>query len=91
MATSTPEGSETLSSSDRIPYKIEKSQQGSEQMPANRKVNSNRADQNFPVKLHYILSELERDGLSHIVSWQPHGRCFVVRDQKEFVERVLPL
>lgn len=33
------------------------------------------ADQSFPVRLHYMLSEMEKDGLSHIVSWQPHGRC----------------
>jgi HSF-type DNA-binding len=52
---------------------------------------SNRSDQNFPVKLHYMLSELEADGLDDIVSWQPHGRCFVVHKQKEFVEKILPL
>jgi len=50
-----------------------------------------RGDQNFPIKLHYMLSELEKDGLDHIVSWQPHGRCFVVHKQKEFVDHVLPL
>ena len=52
---------------------------------------SNRSDRNFPEKLHYMLSELENDGLSHIVSWQPHGRCFLVHKQKEFVEVILPL
>jgi hypothetical protein len=46
---------------------------------------------NFPVKLHYMLSEIERDGLNHIVSWQPHGRCFVVHRKKEFEEKLLPL
>jgi HSF-type DNA-binding len=45
----------------------------------------------FPVRLHYMLSELEKDGMDHIVSWQPHGRCFVVRDQAAFVEKILPL
>ena len=38
-------------------------------------------DRNFPVKLHYMLSELENDNQDHIVSWAPHGRCFVVHDQ----------
>jgi hypothetical protein len=52
---------------------------------------TNRSEKNFPVKLHYMLSELEWDGLDHIVSWQPHGRCFVVHKQKEFVERIIPL
>ena len=48
-------------------------------------------DRNFPVKLHYMLSELERDGLDHIASWQPHGRCFLVHKQKEFTQCILPL
>ena len=49
------------------------------------------SDQNFPVKLHYMLSEIGKDGMDDIVSWQPHGRCFVVHKQKEFVEKILPL
>jgi hypothetical protein len=51
----------------------------------------NRGEQNFPVKLHYMLSELEKDGMDDIVSWQPHGRCFLVHKQQQFVEQVLPL
>ena len=49
------------------------------------------SDSNFPVKLHYMLSELEVDGMSHIVSWQPHGRCFLVHKPVEFVEKILSL
>ena len=44
----------------------------------------------FPVKLHDMLDQIERDGLSHVVSWQPHGRCFVVHKPKEFVNYVMP-
>jgi hypothetical protein len=44
---------------------------------------------NFPDQLHYILSEVKNDGLSHVVSWQPHGRCFKVHDQKLLVDKVL--
>ena len=44
----------------------------------------------FPFKLHAILDQVERDGLSHIISWQPHGRCFVIHDPKEFTETVMP-
>ena len=51
---------------------------------------NNASDRYFPVKLHYMLQELEQDGLSHIVSWQPHGRCFVVHKQAEFVQKILP-
>jgi hypothetical protein len=39
----------------------------------------------FPLKLHDMLRHLEVDGLSHIISWQPHGRCFVVHKPREFV------
>jgi hypothetical protein len=46
---------------------------------------------NFPEKLHYVLSDMEKDGLQHVASWQPHGRCFVVHDKQLFVEKVLPL
>jgi hypothetical protein len=52
---------------------------------------SNRVEQNFPVKLHYMLSELESDGMEEIIAWQPHGRCFVVHRQNDFVEKILPL
>jgi hypothetical protein len=44
----------------------------------------------FPLKLHHMISELERTGLDDIISWLPHGRCFAVHKQKEFVEEILP-
>lgn len=44
----------------------------------------------FPVKLHSMLDAIERDGYAHIVSWQPHGRCFVVHEPKEFVSHIMP-
>ena len=44
----------------------------------------------FPVKLHSMLDMIEADGLAHVVSWQPHGRCFVVHKTKEFVNHVMP-
>jgi hypothetical protein len=45
----------------------------------------------FPVKLHYMLSEMEKDGLENIISWQPHGRCFIIHDPNALQERCLPL
>lgn len=38
-----------------------------------------------------MLSELQKDGLDDVVSWQPHGRCFRVHKQKRFVKEILPL
>jgi hypothetical protein len=40
----------------------------------------------FPLKLHAMLESAQADGHEHIVSWQTHGRCFVVHKPKEFVE-----
>lgn len=44
----------------------------------------------FPLKLHAVLDQVEADGLAHVISWQPHGRCFVVHKPKEFVDHVMP-
>lgn len=44
----------------------------------------------FPQLLYQMLTAVDADGLSHIVSWQPHGRCFVVHKPKDFVEKVMP-
>ena len=46
--------------------------------------------QSFPSQLHHMLDDAERKGFDDIVSWQPHGRCFVVHKVKEFVEQILP-
>jgi hypothetical protein len=43
--------------------------------------------QPFPEKLHLMLSTLGRED---IVTWQPHGRCFVVHNAKAFVNQVMP-
>jgi hypothetical protein len=52
---------------------------------------SSKKESNFPERLHYVLSEMEKDGLQHIASWQPHGRCFLIHDLKLFAEKILPL
>lgn len=44
----------------------------------------------FPLKLHAVLDQVEMDGHAHIISWQPHGRCFVIHKPKEFVNHVMP-
>jgi hypothetical protein len=45
--------------------------------------------QNFPVQLHFALSEMEADGLGYLASWAPHGRCFFVHKKEEFVDMIL--
>lgn len=44
----------------------------------------------FPLKLHQVLEQVEVDGHSHVVSWQPHGRCFVIHKPKEFTDHIMP-
>lgn len=44
----------------------------------------------FPIKLHELLDQIEADGLAHVISWQAHGRAFLVHDPAEFVSHVLP-
>lgn len=43
----------------------------------------------FPYRLYEMLQLVERDGLDHIISWQPHGRCFAVHNPEEFAA-ILP-
>jgi len=43
----------------------------------------------FPTKLHVMLSSVEAEGQSDIVSWQPHGRCFVLHKPQEFVDTIM--
>ena len=38
----------------------------------------------FPTKLYEMIDEIETQGLSHVVSWQPHGRCFKVHQMSTF-------
>lgn len=38
-----------------------------------------------------MLSDMKADGMEHVVSWQPHGRCFRIHNQHMFVEKVLPM
>ncbi len=40
----------------------------------------------FPVKLHRLLEEGK---YPDIISWQPHGRCFLLRKPHEFVTKVM--
>lgn len=44
----------------------------------------------FPLKLHAFLDPIEVGGLASVISWQPHGRAFVVHKPKEFVDQVMP-
>jgi hypothetical protein len=45
----------------------------------------------FPVTLYSMLDAIQKDPtLTSTVSWQPHGRCFVVHKVQQFVDAILP-
>ena len=49
-----------------------------------------KTSKHFPLRLHDMLTDAKDMAFEDIVSWQPHGRCFVVHRPKEFVEEVMP-
>jgi hypothetical protein len=44
----------------------------------------------FPEKLHRMLSDVEKDSISDVVSFFSHGRAFGVHDMDKFVSEVMP-
>jgi len=44
----------------------------------------------FPATLHKVLEDMEKNGHENIMSWMPHGRCFMVKEPKEFVKDYMP-
>lgn len=43
----------------------------------------------FPEKLHDMLNRMDEEGTNNIISWQPHGRCFLIHKKKDFVNQVM--
>jgi len=46
--------------------------------------------QTFPSILYNVLQIAESKGISHIISWQPHGRSFRVHCPHQFIEHIMP-
>jgi len=44
----------------------------------------------FPWKLHDLLEQVEKDGMSHIISWLPGGKAFKVHKKEEFCYKIMP-
>ena len=47
------------------------------------------ATRQFPTKLYEMLAQASAEGFDDIVSWQPHGRAFLVRKPASFVSDVM--
>ena len=50
-----------------------------------------RRGNSFPTMLYDIVQNADKQepSIAHLISWQPHGRCFVVRDQQRLFDEVL--
>ena len=44
----------------------------------------------FPLKLYDMLEGVLEEGKEDIVSWQVHGRCFMVHKPQQFVDIIMP-
>ena len=46
----------------------------------------------FPTKLHRMLTDIDSDypQFKELISWQPHGRCFMIWDEARFTDEVMP-
>lgn len=47
-------------------------------------------DVSYVLKIHEMLGNAEKEGHTHIVSWQPHGRAFRIHKESEFETEVMP-
>jgi hypothetical protein len=43
----------------------------------------------FPETLHEMLSRMDEEGTNDVISWQPHGRSFLIHKKKDFVNHVM--
>lgn len=54
---------------------------------------SNRRESSFPIKLHTVIENLNKNESStettHIISWLPHGRAFMIHDKSRFELEIL--
>jgi len=46
--------------------------------------------EHFPHKMYDLLEDVERKGLSDIVSWLPDGKSFKIHSQSAFEETIMP-
>ena len=44
----------------------------------------------FPIVLHRILADAEKEGFAEIISFAPHGRSFAIHRMHDFEEKIMP-
>jgi len=70
---------------------------GAEEIPISAKeemlldqYNENLLKGPFPFKLHIVLKVLDQEGSHDIMSWNSHGRSFIIKNQQKFEAEVMP-
>lgn len=58
--------------------------------PSSPKRSINNVKLPFPWKLFQLLEDIESQGLQHIVSWMPSGKCFRVHEAAAFTAHIMP-
>ena len=48
------------------------------------------AEGTYVLRIHEMLEDAEKQGNSHIISWQPHGRAFKIHNEQEYVKKIMP-
>lgn len=61
-----------------------------EQVVAHRSRHTGGIAVTFPEKLFDMLNAAATVGFEHIISWQPHGRSFLIHYKNLFVETIMP-
>lgn len=85
-----PSHSEESSCADDVEVVSSKGDSRADEETASSSRQSLRGDVTFPIKLHEMLKDVERDDNASIVSWSPDGKGFRVHKQNLFVETILP-
>jgi hypothetical protein len=44
----------------------------------------------YPIRIHMMLEDTEKNGYQHIVSWRSHGRAWKIHDEEAFKSMILP-
>lgn len=69
---------------------IDYSENGQDQDDYDKSIAKGGVTTPFPWKLHEMLDAMAHEGSHSVVTWQPHGRAFMVHKPKEFVEVIMP-
>lgn len=88
---------EGTTSQNNIPTQPYTDYSASEEIPIGAKeavfleqYNENLIKGPFPFKLHIVLKVLDQEGSHDIISWNSHGRSFIIKNQHKFEAEVMP-